>query len=132
MVDPTLDQIEAHLDRTRQQLGSNLRELEGKVAAATDVRAQFHARPYLMLGAACAGGLLLAALLRPRHGPHSAPPPAAARRGLDARGQLTELWDDIATAMFGVVSATVKDYIGVRVPGFNEHVSRAAQRSPSR
>ena len=131
-MDTTLDQIEAHIDRTRERLGSNLRELEDKVDAATDVRAQFQARPYVMLGVACAGGLLLATALRPSRGSQRTMATSAARRGFDARGQLVDLWDDIATALVGLASATVKDYIGERVPGFNEHFTRASQRAPSR
>ena len=131
-MDQTLDQIEAHIGRTREQLGSNLRELEEKVDAATDFRAQLQARPYLMLGTACAGGLLLAAVFRPRHGARSSPAPVAASSGFNARGQLVDLWDEIATGLMSVASATVKDYIGDRVPGFNDHVGRASPRSASR
>ena len=37
-MDETANQIEAHIDRTRERLGSNLRELESRVDAATDWR----------------------------------------------------------------------------------------------
>ena len=35
-MDETTDQIEAHIDRTRERLGSNLRELEDRVEAARE------------------------------------------------------------------------------------------------
>ena len=65
-MDEAAHKIEAHIDRTRERLGSNLRELENKVDAAIDWREQFRARPHLFLGGAIAGGALLAAVLRPK------------------------------------------------------------------
>ena len=64
-MDETVDQIEAHIDQTRQRLGSNLQELERRVDAATDWREQFRARPYMALGVAFAGGVAIATVLRP-------------------------------------------------------------------
>ena len=58
-MDETLNEIEAHIDRTRERLGSNLRELEHKVDAATDWREYFQERPRLFLGAAVVGGAIL-------------------------------------------------------------------------
>ena len=55
-MDETANQIEAQIDRTRERLGSNLRELEDKVDAATDWREHFRERPHLFLGAAFIGG----------------------------------------------------------------------------
>ena len=67
----TIEQIEAHIENTREDLGANLRELEQRVDAATDWKHHFRARPLLMLGAAFAGGVLAAAAAsggRPRRG----------------------------------------------------------------
>ena len=63
-MDETANQIEAHIDRTRERLGSNLRELEDKVEAATDWREHFRERPHVFLGAALIGGMVLASALR--------------------------------------------------------------------
>ena len=41
----TVDQIASQIDRTRERLGSNLKELEQKVDAATDWREHYRARP---------------------------------------------------------------------------------------
>ena len=65
-MDEAAHKIEAHIDRTRERLGSNLRELEDKVDAAIDWREQFRARPHVFLGGAFVGGALLAAALRPK------------------------------------------------------------------
>ena len=40
-MDETANQIEAQIDRTRERLGSNFRELEDKVDAVTDWREHF-------------------------------------------------------------------------------------------
>ena len=57
-MDEAAHKIEAQIDRTRERLGSNLRELEHRIDAATDWREQFRARPHLFLGGALAGGAL--------------------------------------------------------------------------
>ena len=130
-MDQTVDQIEAHIDRTRARLGSNVRELEEKVDAATDWQAQFRARPYAMLGAACLGGVLLAATLHSRRSHRIVPVQAALGRGFDPRRQIGELWDDVATALLGVASTNVQRYIADLVPDFDEHYARAAQQRAS-
>ena len=127
-MDQTLDQIEAHIDRTRARLGSHVREFEERVDAATDWQAQFRARPYAMLGAACLGGMLLAGTLRSRTSRRRVPRQAPTGRGFDPLGQIGNLWDDVATALVGVASTKVRDYIADWVPGFDEHYTRAAQR----
>ena len=63
-MDQTANEIEAHIDRTRDRLGSNLRELEHRVDAATDWREHFRERPHLFLAAAFAGGVMLGNALR--------------------------------------------------------------------
>ena len=100
-MDETAHEIEAHIDRTRERLGSNLKELEQKVDAATDWREQFRARPYLFMGGACLGGALLAAALRPKsprrvldttNDVHLG---SDSRSGVDAGAQALELWNNV-------------------------------------
>jgi len=62
-MDQTTDQIEAHIETTRENLGANLQELEQKVKSVTDWRRQFRENPMRMLGVAFGGGILLAFLL---------------------------------------------------------------------
>jgi hypothetical protein len=59
----TVGQIEAHIDRTRHQLGANLKELEHRVEAATDWRRQFRARPLAFLGVGFVAGAVIGAML---------------------------------------------------------------------
>jgi len=58
----TTDEIESHIERTRQDLESNLRELEQKVKSATDWRHQFRNHTQTMIAAAFAGGMLAATI----------------------------------------------------------------------
>ena len=133
-MDEAADKIEAQIDRTRERLGSNLRELEHKIDAATDWREQFRARPHLFLGGAIAGGALLAAVLRP-----AAPRQASyassedelrsfSRTAVDGREQALELWNNIKGALIGVAAMRITGYISDLVPGFDEHFQRATAK----
>ena len=133
-MDETLNEIEAHIDRTRERLGSNLRELEHKVDAATDWREYFQERPQLFLGAAFVGGVILAAVLRSRSPRRQLKADDVGRRRLTHRGggtqeQVLELWNNVQGALMGVASARIKEYIGELVPGFDEQYRRVAQRA---
>ena len=56
-------QIEAHIEDTRADLGSNLQELEQKVKSVTDWKQHFQKNPMTLLGVAFGGGILLATML---------------------------------------------------------------------
>jgi hypothetical protein len=131
-MDETANQIEAQIDRTRERLGSNLREPEDKVDAATDWREHFRERPYLFLGAAFIGGVALASAVQPKSAGR-APSAAALNPRVNGNGsvqaQALELWDNVQAALVGLASAKIKEYIGELVPGFDEHYRRAEQRS---
>jgi hypothetical protein len=131
-MDETANQIEAQIDRTRERLGSNLRELEDKVDAATDWREHFRERPYLFLGAAFIGGVALASAVHPKSADR-APSAAALNPRVNGNGsvqaQALELWDNVQAALVGLASAKIKEYIGELVPGFDVHYRRAEQRS---
>ena len=131
-MDETANQIEAQIDRTRERLGSNLRELEDKVDAATDWREHFRERPYLFLGAAFIGGVALASAVQPKSAGR-APSAAALNPRVNGNGsvqaQALDLWDNVQAALVGLASAKIKEYIGELVPGFDEQYRRAEQRS---
>ena len=131
-MDETANEIEAQIDRTRERLGSNLRELEDKVDAATDWREHFRERPHLFLGAAFVGGIVLASALRPKSAgrARSATTLNSVGNGNDSvQAQALELWNNVQAALVGVASARLKEYIGDFVPGFDEHYRRAEQRA---
>ena len=130
-MDQTPREIETHIERTRERLGSHLVELEQKVEAVTDWREHFRTRPQVFLGAAFVGGATLGFVLNARH-PRTAADDAEIRHFSDdpssARAQVMELWNNLKGALIGVASARVKDYLGEFMPGFNEHYQRAEQR----
>ena len=132
-MDTPADKIEAHIDRTRERLGSNLRELEEKVGAVTDWREQFRARPHLFLGGAIAGGVLLAAVLRPSSSrdvfdsSNESNLASVSRNGVNAQEQALELWNNVKGALIAVAAMRVTEYISELIPGFDEHYRRAAQ-----
>jgi hypothetical protein len=131
-MDQTVNQIEAHIDRTRERLGSNLRELEDKVEAATDWREHFKERPHVFLGAAFIGGIVLASALRSRSAGRSLSGVAVNRTMSghgSVQGQALQLWNNVQGALLGVATAQIKDYIGELVPGFDDHYRRAEQRT---
>ena len=59
----TTDQIEQHIEMTRQRLHSNFRELAQRVKAATDWRRQVRSHPLTLIAGSFAAGVLLAALV---------------------------------------------------------------------
>jgi hypothetical protein len=129
-MDQTVNEIEAHIDRTRERLGSNLRELEDKVDAATDWREHFRERPHLFLGAAFLGGILLASALKPKSAGGSLSAASPVTRGSGSvQAQAAELWSHMQSALVGVASARLKQYIGELLPDFDEHYRRAEHRA---
>jgi hypothetical protein len=134
-MDQTVEQIEARIDRTREQLGSTLSAIEGKVEAATDWREHVRARPWTMIGAACVGGAAVGVAMAARR--HGAPMAAAATAkrallGRDTAANVAGTWDTLTAALIGVASTRLKDYIAERIPGFDEQFARAEQRRSPR
>ena len=131
-MDETANEIEARIDRTRERLGSNLKELEDKVDAATDWREHFRERPHLFVGAAFVGGAILATALRAKSPRRGADDPGIRRYadgGSSVQAQARELWNNVRGALIGVASARIKEYLGELVPEFDEHYRRAEQRA---
>ena len=134
-VDETASQIEAHIDRTRERLDSNLRELEDRVDAATDWREHFRRRPHVFLGAAFVGGFVFASAFTSRSAgrPMSsmAVNPAEGGHG-SIQAQARDVWHNVQGALVGLATAQIKNYISDLVPGFDEHYRRAEQRTAGR
>ena len=131
-MDKTVNEIEAQIDRTRDRLGSNLRELEDRVDSATDWREHFRERPHLFLGSAFVGGVMLAGAFR-RASPRRERGDIGAPRALPVHGsaqaQAMELWNHVQGALVGVAGARIKEFIEQLVPDFDEHYRRAEQRA---
>ena len=106
MARTTTDEIEAHLERKRSELRSNLEELEQRVKSVTDWRRQFRKNPAISLLLAFSGGFLIASMTgrsRARYEPRHdfAPEPRVSVEGRRS-GQV---WDSIQSALIGVAAA---------------------------
>jgi hypothetical protein len=131
----TVQQIEAHIDDTRDRLGANFQELERRVDAVTDLRGHFEARPFTILGVAFAGGVLLAAM----SGRRSTRPARAfaastgstpgSYPGRPQRNQALDVWDTVKGAAVGLAATRLRSYIDELVPGFDEQFQRAESRA---
>jgi len=132
----TVDQIEAGIDRSRDELGANIHELERRVDQATDWREQFRLRPFAFLAAAAVGGAVASAMVRrKRFAPaFVAGVPAAsmhlAERATSTLNHGSDVWDNVKAAALSLAGTRLKEYVEQFLPGFDEHYERA-QRSVS-
>ena len=129
-------QIEALIENTRADLGSNLQELEQKVKSVTDWKQHFQTNPMTLLGVAFGGGIIVAALLggrKNRHGDRGSYSPAPGRElqiGTDhQKHRALETWDNIKGALIGVAAMRFKDFVGEIVPGFHEEFQRTEEKA---
>ncbi|MGB6942270.1 MAG: hypothetical protein WBE37_07755 [Bryobacteraceae bacterium] len=65
-MDERTGQIVGELLEERQRLGDSVAELERKVKESTNWRGYFARKPWVALGLALGGGLLLSALFTPK------------------------------------------------------------------
>lgn len=120
----TVDQIEDRIESSREDLRSNLEELGAKVKSAVDWRERFEANPGGVLAVAFGGGFILAKLIagspRPRDVPAIPGEGVAAAARDDRKGRVLRAWDDIQSALVGVVAAKVARTLADVIPGFKE------------
>ena len=130
-MDQTADQIEEHIDRTRDRLGANLGELEARVESAIDWRQHLRGHPRVLVGAGFVGGILLAVAMRERRRGGSADSLVTPALG-PAVAQVSELWDDVRTALINVAGTRLTAMLGELVPDFAEHYRPGGPRAASR
>jgi len=125
----TTNQIESYIETKRDDLGSNLAELENKVKSITDWREQFRSNPMTMVGVAFGGGILLASVLggKSRHrSSRNIVDAAVSHSGMDRQSnKALETWDNIKGALIGVAATRFKSFVGELVPGFHEQLREA-------
>jgi hypothetical protein len=129
----TTDQIENHIETKREDLHSNLKELENRVKSATDWRQYFQKHTGTMVAAAFGGGVVVSAMLGKRRG--TGPSPLAssnARTRGKGTHEVLETWDTIKTALVGVAASKFKGMIGEVVPGFSEHLAKSKPEGTSK
>jgi len=130
----TTDQIAAHIEDTRDDLGSNLRELEQKVKSVTDWKQHFQKNPLTMVGVAFGGGIVLASMMggkrRSRPGVSSLAAGPEPHAGTDhQKYKAMETWDNIKGAIIGVAATRFKDFVAEVIPGFQEQYQRTEAKT---
>ena len=126
----TTDQIENQIESKREDLKSNLQELETRVKTATDWRHYFAEHTGTMIAAAFGGGVLLATMVsgRSKRAPlsqavGSSEPSRPWERG--TKHEVVENLDSIKSALVGAAATKFKGILGEIVPGFTEHLAKA-------
>jgi hypothetical protein len=132
----TTDQIESRIEDNREDLKSNLQELESRVKSATDWRRYFKEHTGAMIAVAFGGGALLSTMIGGRR--RDVPSTPAVTSGSSARSwtagpkdKVFENLDTIKSALIGVAATRFKGMLGEVVPGFTEHLAKAeSDRNP--
>ncbi len=126
------DQIKREIAVQRDDLGSNLSELENKAKSLTDWRGHFEKNPMTMIGVAFGGGLLLATMAggrRSRSRNYSSENKES--RGSSTPSKTKETWENVKGALFGLASGKAVEFLDEVVPGFGEHFGKQQQEHPS-
>jgi hypothetical protein len=123
-VGQTTDQIESQIESQRQDLKSNLQELETRVKSATDWRAYFKAHSGTLIAAAFGGGVLVSALIGKRSASNSAHSERVRAATSGTKHEVLKTWDTITSALVGAAATRFKGVLGDVVPGFKEHLAQ--------
>lgn len=116
----TPDEIMQEIESYRSHLGKDLTTLESRVRDATTWQTYYNRHPYLFVGTAVGGGLLLSGILSRRGGNHFRE--STGNRPVEhSRSGVAESFDSIKTALIGYGAAKVKEMIAEILPGFEEH-----------
>ena len=133
-------EIAKKIEKTKDELGENLHELENKVKDATDWRKQFQKSPLTMIGIAFGGGILLSRVLSSSSRSHRR---VSSSDIWDARTERThalrpsaqsgiskaaEMLDNMKGALVGVAAAKVQQFLRSAVPGFHDEYSKTEHR----
>ena len=128
----TTNQIESQIESARDNLGSNLNELERKVKSATDWKQHFEAHPVTMLAVAFGGGIVLAMTMGGRgrrRSEHSMSTSEPQPRSQYQKHRAMEAWDNIKGALIGVAATRFKEFVGGVVPGFHEQFHQTEENA---
>jgi hypothetical protein len=129
------DQIARHIESARNELGSNLHELEGKVRREADWKTHFERNPMTLLGLAFGGGVLLGSMIGgPSRRADIAPPEY--QNGKPADGvlrntQVADSWGTLKGALIGLAGAKVRDVLNEVLPGFSEQYDKMERENPA-
>ena len=120
----TSDQIERHIQRTRDELNENVNELEVRVKTALDWRAQMEQRPGTLLALAFGGGLLVSALI-----PSSRASQRSSGSGWtsssNGNSRRNKSWDAVKGALVGIATTRLTEFVETLIPGFQQELTKA-------
>lgn len=129
MVETTAE-IATHIETTREHLGANLDALEQKIKSATDWREYFQSSPLAMVGAAFAGGVVLAMTTGTRARRVTGSVPAIENRALPPRSlgphtqEVVTMIDNVKGTLIGMAATRMKDVVSDMLPGFRDEFER--------
>ena len=113
-----MDEIET----SRDKLGENLHDLESRMREATNWRTYYQRHPYVFIGTAVGGGLLLSGILRSSKGSNGTIRHEVRHEGFQrAKGPGAEILDQVKTALILYGAAKAKDVLGEILPGFRKY-----------
>jgi len=124
-MDETPEQLQRTIAAKHEELNSNLTALDTKAKELIDWRAQFEARPLVVLGAAFAGGVFVAALLggsRSRRRDANDYRPIAEPRAAPALHREENTWQRLRGAVGVVAAGAAMEVISKAAPGLMERL----------
>ena len=125
------DQIKKEIAIQRDNLGSNLNELENKAKSLTDWRGQFQKNPMTMVGVAFAGGLLIATIAGGKKSRSRVRTSESEVRGISGPPSKAEqTWVHVKGALFGLATGKAIEFLDEVIPGFGEHFGKEQHEHP--
>ena len=117
----TPNEIMEEIQSYRSHLGEDLSTLESRVRDAATWQTYYNRHPYLFVGTALGGGLLLSGILPSKRGGDRIRESTGSQPVAHSRSRLAESFDGIKTALIGYGAAKAKEMIAEILPGFEEH-----------
>jgi hypothetical protein len=123
-VDEKSSEIIDEIETSRDRLGENLNDLESRMREAANWRTYYERHPYMFIGTAVGGGLLLSGILRGGKGSNGGTVRHEVRHeGIPReKGPASEIIDQVKSALVVYGTAKAKEVLGEVLPGFREYM----------
>ena len=124
-MDETPEQLQRTIAAKHEELNNNLTALDTKAKELTDWRAQFEQRPLVVLGAAFAGGVVVAALLggsRSRRRDANDYRPTYQPMSTSALQPEERTWHRLRSALGTVAAGAAMELLNQAAPGLKERL----------
>ena len=118
------DEIKQHIDQERQRLGDNVREIGSRVRRSTDWHTAFEKNPWMFIGAAAVGGVILAGFAGRSRSSERETPSGHAIVPSKHMQQISDTIDGIIGALIGLGTSKAREFVGDAIPGFAEEYKR--------